>query len=195
MTSPLETNHHRKKQPELVRAMLLEAAAQIVTEQGTHHLTLDAVARKCSVSKGGLLHHFPNKQALLNGLFDALLQKLDQHIDTQMAKDPHPYGRFTRAYLSMNSIIERSPPSQLLATLTLAMASNLPLRERWLTWFEGRLDKVDASEQDTTSWIIRFAADGLWLSDLTQTPQLNAQQRQAVIQQLIQLSLQPIKAC
>ena len=44
------------------RIQLLEAAAAIVNEQGSEYLTLDAVAHKAGVSKGGLLYHFKNKQ-------------------------------------------------------------------------------------------------------------------------------------
>ena len=39
-------------------------------------VTLDAVSQAAGVSKGGLLHHFPNKMALLDGLFDDLIGKL-----------------------------------------------------------------------------------------------------------------------
>lgn len=44
------------------RTQMLEAAIQIVNEQGTDSLTLDAVAKRAEVSKGGLLYHFKNKK-------------------------------------------------------------------------------------------------------------------------------------
>ena len=65
--------HHRKKQPALVRQQLLEVAARLASEQGMAAVTLDAVSGASGVSKGGLLHHFPNKNALLEGLLDSLL--------------------------------------------------------------------------------------------------------------------------
>jgi len=49
----------------VLRDRILDAAGQLVTGQGTRHLTLDGVAQAAGVSKGGLLHHFPGKDALL----------------------------------------------------------------------------------------------------------------------------------
>jgi AcrR family transcriptional regulator len=50
------------------RIQLLKSAANIVNEQGIEYLTLDAVAKRAGVSKGGLLYHFNNKAALIQGL-------------------------------------------------------------------------------------------------------------------------------
>ena len=50
---------HRKTD---CRQAILEAAERVVTEAGAAHLTLDAVAGKAGVSKGGLLYHFPSKK-------------------------------------------------------------------------------------------------------------------------------------
>ena len=44
---------------------IIDAAEAVVIETGASHMTLDAVAAKAGVSKGGLLHHFPNKVSLL----------------------------------------------------------------------------------------------------------------------------------
>lgn len=40
----------------------------IAGRDGIAALSLNAVAREAGVSKGGLLHHFPNKQALIFAL-------------------------------------------------------------------------------------------------------------------------------
>src|ERR1700712_4003946 len=91
--------HHRRKQPVLVRQQLLEVAARLASEHGMAAVTLDAVSGASGVSKGGLLHHFPNKNALLEGLLDSLLDQLDAAIEEGMRSDPLPHGRFTRGYL------------------------------------------------------------------------------------------------
>lgn len=52
---------------ETSRERILEAATTIAVEDGPKQLTLDNVAKKCGMSKGGLIHHFPNKDALLTG--------------------------------------------------------------------------------------------------------------------------------
>ena len=47
---------------------LLDAAETVVARQGFANLTLDAVAAEAGISKGGLLHHFPSKDRLVEGL-------------------------------------------------------------------------------------------------------------------------------
>jgi AcrR family transcriptional regulator len=47
---------------------LLDAAEAVVMRQGIANLTLDAVAAEAGMSKGGLLHHFPTKDRLVEAL-------------------------------------------------------------------------------------------------------------------------------
>src|SRR5262245_50162545 len=60
------------------RDRILEAAEQLVADQGASNLTLDAVAQTAGVSKGGLLYHFPSKDALLIGMLDRHCEQIDQ---------------------------------------------------------------------------------------------------------------------
>jgi AcrR family transcriptional regulator len=48
----------------VLRDRILDAAGQPFTGEGARHLALDGVARAAGVSKGGLLHHLPGKDAL-----------------------------------------------------------------------------------------------------------------------------------
>ena len=80
--------YHKKKQPEQVRANLLEAAARRIGKDGVQGLRLEAVAKDAGVSKGGLFHHFPNKAALLEGLYEEQYQQFEQELEELMAADP-----------------------------------------------------------------------------------------------------------
>lgn len=44
------------------------AAVTVALEDGFGHVTMEAVARRAGVSKGGLLYHFPNKTRLIEGM-------------------------------------------------------------------------------------------------------------------------------
>ena len=52
------------------RDRVLDAYTAHVVTSGPEAVTLEAVARGAGVSKGGLLYHFPSKDALLGGLLD-----------------------------------------------------------------------------------------------------------------------------
>lgn len=58
----------RTRNPGATRQRLLDAAADLAFEEGASSLSLDAVAARAGVSKGGLLYHFPSKNALLGAM-------------------------------------------------------------------------------------------------------------------------------
>jgi len=60
----------RKKQPDIVRHDLLHSAITLAAREGVSALALHQVAEAAGVTKGGLLHHFPSKQHLLDALVD-----------------------------------------------------------------------------------------------------------------------------
>src|SRR5699024_1284962 len=80
------------------RTQMLEAAIQIVNEQGTDSLTLDAVAKRAEVSKGGLLYHFKNKKALIQGLVDYASATYRNNVDTNV-QDDDDTGKLLRGYI------------------------------------------------------------------------------------------------
>jgi AcrR family transcriptional regulator len=58
------------------RERILDAAAELVSDVGSGHLTLDAVAERAGLSKGGLLYNFPSKDALLVGMIERLIEQV-----------------------------------------------------------------------------------------------------------------------
>ena len=52
------------------RNRLLDAAGTVVHRDGAQALTLDAVAKEASVSKGGLLYHFKSKNDLVQAMVE-----------------------------------------------------------------------------------------------------------------------------
>jgi AcrR family transcriptional regulator len=184
----MSTAHHRKKHPEAVRQQLLQVAARLSLEKGPSSVTLDAVSQAAGVSKGGLLHHFPNKFSLLDGLFDDLTAKLERAIAEHMEQDPEPKGRFSRAYLAVCFAPGGMDDGEGWKTLTIALIAEPQLRDRWRRWVEGYADKHVGTDSSLDAELVRFAVDGLWLADLMGTPTLTPERRKAMMERLIALS-------
>lgn len=89
----------RRRAPDETRAEIIEKALEVAAELGAAGFTLDAVAARTRVSKGALLHHFPSKTALLEGMVDHLGAMHVESVLAEAARDPEPYGRNARAYL------------------------------------------------------------------------------------------------
>ncbi|MGK6312364.1 TetR/AcrR family transcriptional regulator [Neorhizobium sp. DT-125] len=135
---------------------------------GLGSLTLQAVADAASVTKGGLLHHFPSKQALIEAVFTDLLGKLDEEIGRLMSEDPVEQGRFTRAYIDAFFQVTRDGAKSPWAALSISCMTDARLRALWSDWMRERLARHAATDDRPALKLARYAADGIWLANLTE---------------------------
>ena len=164
--------------PSGARDRILNAAEQRVLAGGPGALVLEAVAADAGVSKGGLLYHFRNKEALVDGLCERMLDGFDRQLAALRAADEGGPGAASRAYLASTVTDEGKPAdtsAQLMAGLLTTLGRDSPqleaVRDRFAEWHKTLVtDGLD----DTTATIVRLAADGLWLSALLGLPQLDA---------------------
>jgi AcrR family transcriptional regulator len=185
----MNDSYKRKKQPQLVRSQLLEAAAHVTIERGLGGLTLDLVAQRAGVSKGGLIHHFASKQALIEGLFNELMCAFEDALNACMAKDPEPRGRFFRAYIAATlQPCYGSYDSKLLGACALAMASDKTLSDFWQSWLQKQLQKYEEDSNLVLALMVRYAADGMWLENCTLEAPILSEQRKAVAEYLVKLT-------
>lgn len=184
----MKTAHHRKKQPEAVRQLLLGVAAGLCIEKGAAGVTLDAVAAAAGVSKGGLLHHFPSKAALLDGLLDDLMGRLDAAIRQAMIDDPEPRGRFTRAYLRVCFVLGGMAEEERWKAMTMALLGEPHLRQRWRRWVEDQSLLHAGTDSSIDCELVRFAADGLWLASLLESHPLDPGRELDLMHRLVELT-------
>ncbi|MBC7773502.1 MAG: TetR/AcrR family transcriptional regulator [Pyrinomonadaceae bacterium] len=78
---------------------LLDAAEAVVARQGIANLTLEAVAAEAGMSKGGLLHHFPSKDRLVEGMVKRAAANWRGCYDSAYEQAPEGPGRMARALL------------------------------------------------------------------------------------------------
>ena len=65
---------------------ILDAANRIVIEQGVERLTLEQVAAEAGISKGGLLYHFPTKEALIKSMISHYLERFTEDFNQAAEK-------------------------------------------------------------------------------------------------------------
>ena len=80
------------------KARILDAAEEVVLRDGVARLTLDAAAAEAGLSKGGILYHFPTRDALVAGMVAKIIEEFDHDIERRLEHDRQP-GCFTRAYI------------------------------------------------------------------------------------------------
>lgn len=103
------------------RQKILEAAAEISRESGPGNLSLEAVAARAGVSKGGLLYHFPSKTALLKAVVESFVISFDEELARRKEAKAGGADAMLAAYLELfveDHDCRRPPPSGLLAALS-----------------------------------------------------------------------------
>ena len=158
----------RIKRPEAVKSSLLDAAALILINKGIQAFTLDLVAKEAGVSKGGLLHHFANKKALLDGLFMREVESFRQDIVSTMQSDPENAGRAARAYIGFGSLTaEHTATPPLLRHLLALMLIEPQICQEWTRHYWDTIKSVGLFEEMTPTLLLScLAADGLSLWDI-----------------------------
>lgn len=186
--------------------------------RGAPAFTLDAVAEAAGVSKGGLMYHFPSKEALL----EALVARAVDAVDAALAPAAHSSepGAFTRAYLEITVPVSveaglppavDGPPSPNLSTspnvstspnlstsplaaltVAVAVAPTLldPLRAAYARW-QARLEADGIDPAAATA--VRLAVDGWWMAALLDLPALSTDIHHRTRALLQRLALPPPK--
>lgn len=164
---------------------ILTAASKVVSEKGIFNLTLEAAAVEAGISKGGLLYHFPSKEALVAGMVEHLTNNYREKIEYNADIDPEERGQWLRAYINVTfnqTYQNKDMNAGLLAAK--AVNSNLldPMRELYTDWQSeienDGLDPVKAT-------IIRLAVDGIWLSELFDIHHIEESKKENIYKALI----------
>lgn len=163
---------------------MIQAARELTIEKGWGNFSLEAVAHRVGVSKGGLIHHFPNKQALLDAISDQIMEYLDSHIRLEMENDPEPEGKLIRAYLSMSLLPDDDPNKNLMMAAYLTGWKDERSCQRWNEWIENRLAE---SRRYVRDMIVKYAADGLWHEHIM-GDKLSPKMRTEIIKRLIEIT-------
>jgi len=169
------------------RDRIVRAAEDVVIRDGVGRLTLDAAAAEAKVSKGGVLYHFPSRAALVTAMVEQFVVSFDADLDRFGAYSGEP-GAFIRAYVEATvqpaapgDLRDRRLGSALLAGVASDPELLAPLRERFACWQNAvENDGVDA----TLATVVRFATDGLWLTDLFELAPVSGERREAVAREL-----------
>jgi AcrR family transcriptional regulator len=134
MTKPSQRGPYAKG--ELKREEILDTAVEAFGKFGYHATSMREVATACGLSQAGLLHYFPNKEALLLALVDR--REAEQYAGD--SGDPETWLNFILSREAVNE--EKRALTQLWASLVgEATDPSFPAHE----YFVNRYDKTRAN--------------------------------------------------
>jgi AcrR family transcriptional regulator len=168
------------------RNVIIQAALTIIARDGPRRLTLDAIAREAGISKGGLMHQFRSKQAVLKALLEyqsEYFEKFSQDYMAQAGAASPEVNLATQIAVSREAITTQQ--SVVFAILG-AISEEPGLMSMFKEIDAKKLDAIKAEAVDPELAILRwYAAKGLLLSTLFGLCSLSDEERLRLFDRLL----------
>ncbi len=167
-----------------LRPKLLDAALDLIAEDGVGALTYEALALRTGVSKGGLLYHFPSKDALLDALAERLIDRYAEARRTTTEALPDSPSRELKGY-AIASLHNRSKADDASARLKMSGVWN----NRFGKAYNARRFREMAAGMDRDrAAIVHLAVEGLWYMELSGVSPFTAMERRRIVMLLLRLA-------
>lgn len=165
------------------REKILDAAAELVGEIGSGRLTLDAVAERAGLSKGGLLYNFPSKEALLQAMIQRLVDEVS--LEKEALRRQSPPKRNLEARLCTAALLKMCGSGKMkeIATGMLAASSENPrLLEPVRDVVRETLEKLRTTSDDLDASIVAWlAVEGLRSMEMHDISPFSDEDRERIV--------------
>ncbi|MBE4717517.1 TetR/AcrR family transcriptional regulator [Pseudarthrobacter sp. AB1] len=144
----------------VARDAVLDAFEELLIDVGERAATLDAVAKRAGVSKGGLLYHFPNKEALIAAVLERMDRLAVEDLTLMAAATEGAAAYFIRSSLWSDSPMDRS----FVAVTRLAEVAHEEARRRFAAIQQQWLDLIAADVGPAMAKAVLYMGDGLYFN-------------------------------
>lgn len=166
------------------RDKIVAAAVELAKEVGPGHVSLDAVAQRAGVSKGGLLYNFPSKQKLLEAIVAHHIDKFEQALLEKTENKQGKPGSVIEACVELYETeceAGKPPASGFLAALVENPNLMLPARKM----SRRLIDRIRANASNESTALVAFLAiEGLRCLPLLDLDVLTKEERSLVVKAL-----------
>jgi AcrR family transcriptional regulator len=154
-----------------LRDKILQTACKLIEEQGMTHFTLENIAQRANVSKGGLLYHFPSKEILVQAMIEIFLKELKSSLRKDFLLSSQENDRTIQSINWLKNYIHicfnqkiylNQYKYAILAALTMDPKFLLPVRK----FIKESQEEMLSLDFPTIATMIRLTCEGLWLSEL-----------------------------
>lgn len=161
-----------------VKERILCEANKVIANKGLNCFTLEEVARKAGVSKGGLLYHYPSKDKLIKALIEYHMEQFECQITSADWLTSFIKEQFNQNTADTNTM------AGFLAAIAMDHELLEPVREKRKEWFQN----ISNMEDPIMAMIICFACYGIAFSNLFGLEALSDDDMKKIEDKLINLS-------
>lgn len=168
------------------RDKILAAAADVAREAGPGSLSLDAIASRAGVSKGGLLYNFPTKAKLMQGLVETYLKDFEQALETRISGASHESALSAYVRLSADDCEEPKPSASWIFS---AIAEDPDFLTPIKAFKRQLLERLKEETDDLGSLLVCFLAiEGMRSMNLFDSDVLSQDEHKLLIASLLKIA-------
>lgn len=156
------------------RTEILDAARRVIAHAGVTAVTFESVAEEAGITKGGVMYHFPSREAMLVALHEHLAAQWEAGLVEAAGKpaDQATSRERLAAYARVSTQSATREDLLLMLETVNDPAMNTPWNDVLNRWTAPIPDTGTMSPAELNQIIARLAADGLWLHESLTTTTL-----------------------
>jgi len=138
------------------------------------------------LSKGGIIHHFKNKEELLDELMTQSLMEITPLVEKYKTENRESDGAL--AYLQF--VLEKRDDEKYKKKARIVLQAiiiNSKYNDQWLEWYHQHIMPVNKGVLSMKSQIAFLVADGIWYAENMGSKRLSEQEKQKVFDYVKQL--------
>jgi len=172
------------------RSKILDAAIRVIERDGVTGVTFDAVAAEAGVTRGGMMYHFPSREALIAAIHGHLAQQWEASLVESAGKSAAQASASERYVAYARTCAQSATRAELLFMLDAPHAAQAASAwDEVLAQWAAPAPAPAAGDDPAAlaQFIARLAADGMWVYEALSNAPLPADLRQRVAEQLTRM--------
>lgn len=168
------------------RSKILDAAVRVIHRDGLIGVTFDAVAAESGVTRGGMMYHFPSREALIQAIHEHLALQWEASLESIAGKPKSAATPKERAIAYARTSARSANRAELLSVLQ--SGESPAAAAPWDAVLDGWGSPPPQNTDDSAamaSFIARLAADGLWMYESLSGKTLPDQIRHSIAEQIV----------
>ncbi|HHA2487484.1 TPA: TetR/AcrR family transcriptional regulator [Stenotrophomonas maltophilia] len=168
------------------RDRILDAAVNVINRDGVRAVTFESVAAEAKLTRGGLLYHFPSREALLRGIDEHLVQAWETSMETLLGKRADEATALERYQTFVRASAQSATRAELMFMLESADpdADERPWGPAVRRWAPSAPEAGNVDPTTLDNFVARLAADGLWIYEAMYEGQLDEGVRARVAERI-----------
>lgn len=167
---------------------VLEAAREVIQRSGITGLKFDAVADEANMTRAGVLYHFGSRDELVLALHEHLANAFSDRVSAELRVPYEEASQTQKLQAYVRGCAQVTSRAELLFMLD--GADNPATASIWRTMNERwapPASELDGKGSGVIPFLVRLAADGLWMYEAANGEPLSESQRSAAQHGLLRL--------